>query len=156
MVRRANGRCPLADADDQLTVDGLIERYWSHAKGYYKKADDSPSSELDLVRLALRPVSDLYGKTLAADFGPLKLKAVKQNLVNGDTARRHAARNGTVAKGCCRTVANRHTSRIRLMFKWGVAKELVPASVHQGLQTLAGLQRSRCGARETKPGHTGT
>ncbi|MFO0822508.1 MAG: site-specific integrase [Gemmataceae bacterium] len=41
--------------------------------------------------------------------------------------------------------------RIRRVFRWGVAEELVPATVHQALTTVAGLQRGRTPARETEP-----
>src|SRR5262249_29487116 len=36
-------------------------------------------------------------------------------------------------------------------FKWAVENELVPASVHHGLRTVAGLRRGRCDVRESEP-----
>lgn len=36
------------------------------------------------------------------------------------------------------------------MFRWGVENELVPASVHQGLQAVSGLRRGRTDAPEGK------
>jgi len=41
--------------------------------------------------------------------------------------------------------------RIRRMFKWAVAEELVPASVSQALAAMPGLRRGRTDARETEP-----
>jgi hypothetical protein len=37
------------------------------------------------------------------------------------------------------------------MFKWGVAKQLVPSEVYQALQSLSGLKKGKCEAREVNP-----
>ena len=37
------------------------------------------------------------------------------------------------------------------MFKWGVANELIPASVHHALLAVGGLRLGRCQARESEP-----
>ena len=73
----ANGRRlpqPVAVAAD-LTVNELTLAYWRHAEGYYLK-NGVPTSQLDCVRLSLKPLKELYGHTPARDFGPLALKAV--------------------------------------------------------------------------------
>lgn len=49
----------------------------------------------------------------------------------------------------CRRSINLHVYRIRSVFKWGVANELVPSAVLQGLQAVAGLRQGRSSARET-------
>ncbi|MDC0934987.1 site-specific integrase, partial [Pirellulales bacterium] len=41
-------------------------------------------------------------------------------------------------------------ARIKRMFKWGVAEELVPPAVHQALTAVAGLRCGRSAARETE------
>jgi hypothetical protein len=56
-----------------------------------------------------------------------------------------------VETGLCRNVVNHRISRIKRMFKWAVAEELVPASAHHGLQAITGLQFGRTNARETDP-----
>lgn len=67
----ANGRCwPKADAD--LSVAELLVRYWQHARSYYRQ-----SRELDNIKYALRPLKNLYADSPAATFGPLALKAVR-------------------------------------------------------------------------------
>jgi hypothetical protein len=65
-----------------LTVSELCLRFWKHAEHYYRLADGSPSGEQDHFEYALKPVLDLYGHTLAAEFGPLKLKAVRQQMID--------------------------------------------------------------------------
>jgi len=51
----------------------------------------------------------------------------------------------------CRNVVNWRIGRIKRVFKWAVAEELVPPSVFHGLQALAGLRYGRTEARETEP-----
>ena len=55
--------------------------YWKHVEGYYRK-DGEPSSEVHNIKLAIRPLLKLYGHTPARDFGPLALKAVRQDWVD--------------------------------------------------------------------------
>jgi len=53
--------------------------------------------------------------------------------------------------GWCRGVVNQRTSRIKRIFKWAVAEELVPPSVHHGLSAVDGLPKGRSGVRESVP-----
>lgn len=50
--------------------------------------------------------------------------------------------------GQSRRYINDNVDRIRRIFKWAVSEELVPAAVHQALQTVAGLRKGRTAARE--------
>jgi hypothetical protein len=50
--------------------------YLAWADGYYVK-NGTPTTEPVNIRLALRPLRQLYGHTLAQDFGPLALKVVR-------------------------------------------------------------------------------
>ncbi len=118
-----------------LAVSELLRAYWRFAKGYYVK-DGRPTGEMHCIKRVIRAVRELYGHTNAAEFGPLALKAVRQKLID---------------EGLARTSTNQNVSRIKRIFKWGVSNELVPASVHQGLSTVAGLRRGRTEARETEP-----
>jgi hypothetical protein len=83
-VLEANGYFPVKEgaAGGDLTLNELALRFWKHAQGYYRLADGSPSRELEHFESSLRPALDLYGNKLAADFGPLALKAVRQRLVD--------------------------------------------------------------------------
>lgn len=65
-----------------LTVNELCLRFWQHAEKHYRLADGSPSGELDNHKYAQVALTDLYGKTLASEFGPLKLKAVRQRMID--------------------------------------------------------------------------
>jgi hypothetical protein len=94
-------------------VNELLLAFWQHARQRYVK-NGEPTSELRSYRTALRPVRRLYGRELVTDFGPLALVACRQKLIEA---------------GICRKRINQHVTRIRHVFKWGVARELVPETV---------------------------
>jgi integrase len=50
-----------------------------------------------------------------------------------------------------RGVVNQRIGRIKRMFKWAVAEELVPESVYRALLAVDGLKAGRSAARETEP-----
>lgn len=64
-----------------LTVAEMLLRFWQHAEAHYRLADGSPSRELEHYHSSLKPVLELYGETLAREFGPLALKAVRECMV---------------------------------------------------------------------------
>ena len=117
------------------TVDEVILAHWRWAEGYYVK-NGEPTSELSSLKQSLKALRGLYGSTPAAGFGPKKLKAV---------------RDAAVRDGLSRSGANRRASHVKRLFKWAVAEELVPPSVHQGLTAVTGLKRGRTAAREPEP-----
>lgn len=134
----ANGRqisAPDSPTRPDLTITELIARYWGHATQYYTKAG-KPTSEQWWIRLAMRPLRRLYGETRASEFGPLALKAIRENMIEG---------------GAARTTVNGYVARIKRMFRWAVENELVAAEAYQRLQAVAGLRRGRSEARETDP-----
>ena len=124
----ANGRqMPRAG---EFTVAMLIVAYIRHVDASYT------STEPRNIRLALKPLRLLYGSTLAAEFGPKMLKHVRQSMLDA---------------GLCRAEINKRTRRVVRLFKWGVAEELVPASVHHALKAVEGLRRGQGGVRESTP-----
>ncbi len=131
----ANGRQLPVDPHT-ITVAELIALFWKHAENHYRRPDGSFTSERDNVRLALRPVRELYGSATARDFGPRALKAIRQVMVE---------------HGWCRLSVNRAVGRVRRMFKWGVENETVPPDVFHALAAVSGLTRGRSEARESEP-----
>ena len=106
------------------------------AEGHYRRVDGTTTNELDEYKLVARHVRELYGETAAREFGPLALKAVRQRFIDA---------------GWCRGFINQWVGRIRRVFKWAVAEELVPPAVDQALAAVTGLQRGRSKARESAP-----
>ncbi|HUQ72041.1 MAG TPA: hypothetical protein VM165_21095 [Planctomycetaceae bacterium] len=46
---------------------------------------------------------------------------------------------------------NSQIGRVKRVFKWGVAEEMIPVSVHEALLTVVGLSAGRSDARESEP-----
>ncbi len=131
----AAGKNPPSESEE-TTINELIARYWKHVEEYYRSPDGTPTTEQDSQRYALRPLLKLYGNTKAAEFGPRCLRALQRQMVE---------------MGWCRNNVNRSISRVKMLFKWGVSRELVPAAVYQALVTVSGLRRGRSEVRETEP-----
>lgn len=119
-----------------LTVVEVLAAYLTHAERHYRKPDGSQTSELREHKLVMKALRENYGETAAAEFGPLKLKALRQ---------------GWVGAGLSRGECNRRTGIARRIFAWAVAEELVPATVLTALDAVKGLQAGRTAARETEP-----
>ena len=119
-----------------ITLNEILGRFWVYAENYYRGPDGNPTTELDSLRYAFRPLLNLYGNTEAASFGPRCLRAVQQNMIK---------------IGWCRNNVNRSLSRIKMLFKWAVSQELLQSSVYNALSTVSGLRKGRSDARETEP-----
>lgn len=126
----------LADASTEksIKVKALVLKYFRFAKGYYLK-NGQPTDEITSLRIILRRLRKMYGSTQAKDFGPKAFKTVRESLIQ---------------KGLSRKYINDSMNRIRRMFKWGVAEELIPPSVHQALIAVPGLKKGRTTAKESE------
>ncbi|QGJ68633.1 Site-specific tyrosine recombinase XerC [Planctomycetales bacterium 10988] len=119
-----------------LTIAEVMLRYREFASSYYSK-NGIPTKEFVEMKHALRPLRELYGDTFARDFGPLKLKAIRQQMIE--------------VNDLSRGVINNRVKRIKRFFKWAVGEELVPSSVSNALRDVDGLRRGRTSAREAPP-----
>ena len=81
---------------------GILLFWTRHAEKHYRHADGTPTGELDNYRDSLRPLRGLYGSVAARVFSPLKLKAVRQSMIDA---------------GLCRTTINHRVGRIVRLFK---------------------------------------
>lgn len=111
-----------------LTIDQLADAY--EAELAVKAESDSVRER---VELSLRPLRSLYGQTPAAEFGPKKLKAVRAEWIRD---------------GISRAVVNERSQRLRKLFRWAVAEELVPSTIAHGLGAVDGLRRGEEGVKE--------
>jgi integrase len=132
-----------APAGSVVTVAELCAAFLDHAERHYRRPDGTHTSELGIFKLAIGPLMRLYAHSLASDFGPLQLKAVRQSILAGGTAQ-----DDDVRRSPCRTTVNKYVARLKHIFKWGVGEGLVPPAVLVGLQAVTGLQAGRCDARE--------
>lgn len=124
-----------ADGRNGLSSNEIMLAYVEEHSEYYRK-DGRSTGELELVKYALRFVKRLYGHRAASEFGPLALKTVRDDMI---------------AAGLARKTINNQVGRIKRVFRWATANELVAPSVYQGLQAVAGLRRGRSAAKETEP-----
>ena len=135
----SKGRQPIAvtvTPECGLLINELLLKFVDHAERYYL-LDGEISKEVVNLKLALRPVKNLYGSTQAKDFGPNALKAVREHMVEGQKL--------------CRKEVNKRIGRIKRVFKWAASEELIPPSVFEGLRTVDGLRMGRTTARENPP-----
>ena len=113
----------------------VIAAYRRFAKTYYVK-HGRPTGELRILDDALKPLKRLYGRTSAIEFGPKRLKALRQTMI---------------AAGWTRNHINKQVGRIKRMFKWAAEEELIPGSVFQNLTAVAGLRKGRSAAPDRPP-----
>jgi integrase len=134
ILQAHRGRYPVEGGApaDTLSVNELILAFYRHAEVRYGNG----SRELEQFRYSLKPLKELYGTEPAARFGPKCLRAVRQRMIDA---------------GLCRGVINRRITRLKTMFGWGVAEELVPPSVAHALREVRGLRLGEMGSRESAP-----
>ncbi|MCE5327854.1 MAG: site-specific integrase [Planctomycetaceae bacterium] len=116
-----------------ISVMEVLDQYWAFAQTYYVTMANKPTTEQAHFKQLVPMVRKLYGHVRAADFGPLALKALRQQMIE---------------KGWCRININHHVGRIKRIFRWATENEMVPGSTYHALQAVAGLKRGRCQVKE--------
>lgn len=119
-----------------ITIAEVAVAFRKHAATYYAGPDGKTTNAAANIYESLRYVLKLYGRTPAIEFGPLKLKAVRQAMMD---------------EGRVRSNINRHISRIKSVFRWASENELIPGAVYHGLAALSGLRRGHSEAVESDP-----
>lgn len=125
--------CPPKQPD--LAVVELATAYKKFARSYYRK-NGASTGTAETIELTLKTLCTFYGRLAARDFGPLALQAMQQRFVEMGHSRRYV---------------NDNIDRIRRMFRWGVANEMVDPGVSQALAAVPGLRKGRTKAREAQP-----
>jgi integrase len=132
----ANGRQLPPEPGQPITINKVMLAYNAHVAAYYRRPDGTATTEVNNIKYALKPLRKLYGTTPAPDFGPLKLIALQNTMVE---------------MGWTRNGINKQIGRIKQFFKWAVSRELIPASVHHAIATVRCLAPGRSAAEENKP-----
>jgi integrase len=117
-----------ADSSEWLMKE-LILGYFGHCVATL------PDVEVYKIKLALKPVRELYGETPARDFGPVAFKAVRQRMVDS---------------GLTVTTIRQRLGIIRRMIGWGVENERLPGDALHKLQAVAGLRAGQTGVKLPK------
>ena len=118
-----------------LKVEELCLMFIDFADGYYRRTDGTPTGTVGNIRSALKYPVQLYGTARVRDFGPRKLKAVRQAMIDD---------------GRCRTNINRLIHWVRRVFQWGVENEHVPPDVYAALVAVPSLKAGRSEAVESE------
>lgn len=116
------------------TIGEIVLQYVNHADGYYRDTAGQPTGAIDRIIRELKPLVSLYKDTPAAEFGPLRLKAVRQNLIEA---------------GWVRKSINHAVFTIRACFSWAVSNELIPAEKMKGLREVKSLKAGKSKAKES-------
>jgi integrase len=145
--RRLHQQTNTSELDAPASVNQILAAFVLFAKDYYRNPDASTAGEYSNYLEAMHYVRKLYGRTPGGKFGPMALKVVRDAMIRGEANCDGPSRRS----GWCRSNVNRQIGRIKAIFKWAVAQEIIPPSVYQALQSVTGLRAGKTEARESAP-----
>jgi integrase len=113
------------------TIADVCNAYLDHAEAYYPAG-----SELNNLKLACAPLSELFSTMPASEFGILQYRACRDWWLSSDTRSRQ--------------YINKQMNRMLRVFKWAVGEGMIPGAIHETLKCVAILKRGRTTAKESK------
>ena len=141
---QADAESTSPSSPNDWTVAELAVKYDDFASTHYVKNGESTD---DRYRAAIGPLATMFGSTLAKEFGPKKLKALREFIIqrgNMRTADFDALGNLTTSgEPLGRGYVNNLMKSVIRMFKWAVTEEKVPPSVPASLAAVSGLRKGR-------------
>ena len=114
---------------------GPVRAYRTYAEGYYVDPLGRGTREPVDIKYALLPLVEHFPALPVEQIGPLKLKEIREAMIDKDWSR---------------GLINRRIGIIKRMFKWAASEQIVSAMILYGLQAVTGLKKGRCRARETE------
>ena len=121
-----------------VTVSELCLEYWRCV------ARDHLPKRAHAVRMTLRLLRRMDGSTPVAEYGPRRLRLLRDAMVSGDPAA------SPPRKPWCRSTVNDRVRIAVAVFRWGVTQETVPVAVADALGMVEPLRRGRSPARESR------
>lgn len=118
-----------------MTLNQLVLGFLRHGEQYYRK-NGKLTREYGIIKEAVASMVQLFGDIQVADFGPLRLKSVRDEMIK---------------RGWSRRYINKQVGRLVRCFRWGVENELVPETVYRALRTVPGLKKGRTQAPDYDP-----
>ena len=82
------GLAPPPPIERPTTVSDVMLAYLRFAKDYYRK-HGKVTREFEIIRDCCKLIQPLYGRTPAAAFGPLRLKTIRQAMIDGGHSRKY-------------------------------------------------------------------
>jgi integrase len=129
-------RLPDETTQAPVTMNEVLLGFIKYAQGHYRERSGNVCGEVEAIKQACAVVRVLYGRTPAAEFGPKALKVVRARMIE---------------KGWCRSYVNKQVNRVKRMFRWATAEEMIPASVIHGLTAVPAIRKGEPGIRESEP-----
>jgi integrase len=111
-----------------ITLDDLCVHFLDFAVKYYNN-----QAEYRNFRTVCRKLLRHFGGTPVVDFGPVKLREFRNQVLEGNS----------------RKYANAVADKVKRMFKWAVSNELIPAHNYHALASLSPLKMGE--GREIDP-----
>ncbi len=134
---RSSSQAPSTDPENgPPTITVLVAAYWNWAQGYYQP------NESGTLRVALRLIRQHHGSEPADEFGPRKLRILREAMIVGATNTKPPRRPWS------RLYVNHQVRRIRSLFKWAASHEMISADIYRALATVEPLKRGRTAAHE--------
>lgn len=110
-----------------LSLNDVFLRFVTEELQKYSKAEQR------CIRGAIRIARELFGNSPAADFGPLRLRTVREAMIR---------------EGWSRCYINKEVKRLRLILRWGVGWELIPQTIVDSLSAVKSLADGESEAAE--------
>lgn len=120
-------RSPEIEIIGTARIDELVGAYWDHAETYYSR------KEYLAIKSASQPLLDSCANLPVDEFGARGLERVRVRMIDN---------------GWSRPTINHHVNRLRRLFRWGVARDMVHGSVLQSMLALPPLKAGRTTAPE--------
>ncbi len=121
-----------------IDVDELALEYWRRVAGEHL------SKRSNAIRASLRILRQMDGSTPVDQYGPRRLRLLREAMVAGDPAVEPPRRPWS------RTTVNDRVRIVVSIYRWGVTQEIVPLSVAEALAMVEPLKRGRTKAHEGK------
>ena len=118
------------------TIGQLCLAFIEHAEKFYRDEVGDQTGEANNFRKCLRLLVEQFRNVPCSQFGPKKL---------------HELQQAYIKSGRVRKQINKAISRVKSVFRWGVAQEMIPADVVTALDCVRDLQKGRSDAIEGKP-----
>lgn len=143
LTRLATGQ-PLQPEAPATSTTGVVTLNELMLQYTLKELPRFSPAEQHCQKCAIRICREMFGVVNVAEFGPLKLRKVREAMVAGDPNAKPKPRIPW-----CRGFVNKQIKRLRSIIRWGVSWELVPQTVADALGSVKSLGIGESSARET-------
>lgn len=128
------------------SVADLVMAWLDHCQAYYAHTANTRSNTYDNCCHAVRPLLVAFGGLPVADFGPEELRQVRDVMIRGGW---HTESMKKPASPWARTYVNGQANKLKLLFRWGLERGLVPPENQAMIAAVPPLKKGRTLARET-------